>query len=152
MRALTWRGKRDVRIEQVADPKLAEPTDTIVRVTTSGLCGSDLHLYEVLTPFLSAGDVLGHEPMGVVEEMATAVHDLRLGQRVVVPLQKQVQIRMGQANVKRWVDALLPPLTDDDPLRVQEFATHTLPLEQAPQAYEMFQSKSDGAFKVVFDP
>ncbi len=90
--------------------------------------------------------------MGVVEEMGTAVHDLRPGQRVVIPLQKQVQIRMGQANVKRWVDALLPPLTDDDPLRVQEFATHTLPLEQAPQAYEMFQSKSDGAFKVVFDP
>ncbi len=393
MRALTWQGKRDVRVEQVADPKLAEPTDAIVRVTTSGLCGSDLHLYEVLTPFLSAGDVLGHEPMGVVEETGSAVHDLRPGQRVVIPFQvacgqcfmcdrnlqtqceatqvteqgmgaalfgytrlygglpggqaeylrvpqaqythipvpdgppderflylsdvlptawqaveyaeipregsitvlglgpiglmacriaahrgagriigvdlvperldraaregcetlnlrdtkdpasiirdrtsgrgtdsvidavgmeahgspvgqlahqittllpdflaqrlmgwagidrlsalylaidcvrrggtlslsgvyggqadpmpmlslfdKQVQIRMGQANVKRWVDSLLPLLTDDDPLRVQEFATHTLPLEQAPQAYEMFQSKSDGAFKVVFNP
>jgi threonine dehydrogenase-like Zn-dependent dehydrogenase len=59
---------------------------------------------------------------------------------------------MGQANVRRWVDDLLPLLTDDDPLGVEGFATHHLPLEDAPQAYKMFQTKSDGAVKVVFTP
>jgi threonine dehydrogenase-like Zn-dependent dehydrogenase len=65
---------------------------------------------------------------------------------------KQVQIRMGQANVKRWVDDILPLLTDDDPLGVDTFATHHLPLEDAPDAYETFQKKEDGAIKVVFRP
>ena len=66
---------------------------------------------------------------------------------------KQVQLRMGQANVRRWIDDLLPLLTDDaDPLGVDGFATHHLPLEEAPKAYEMFQKKEDGAFKVLFRP
>ena len=65
---------------------------------------------------------------------------------------KQIQLRMGQANVRRWVDDILPLLTDDDPLGVDDFATHHVPLTEAPQAYEMFQKKEDGAFKVVFRP
>ena len=66
---------------------------------------------------------------------------------------KQVQLRMGQANVRRWVDDILPLLTDDDdPLGVDDFATHHLPLDEAPQAYKMFQTKADGAVKVVFRP
>src|SRR3954451_19792362 len=65
MKALTWQGKRDVRVETVPDPSIEQPTDAIIRVTSTGLCGSDLHLYEVLGPFLDAGDVLGHEPMGI---------------------------------------------------------------------------------------
>src|ERR671930_563648 len=69
MRALTWQGRRDVRVENVPDPTIEQPTDAIIRVTSSGLCGSDLHLYEVLGPFLQPGDVLGHEPMGIVEEV-----------------------------------------------------------------------------------
>ncbi|NIL49143.1 glutathione-dependent formaldehyde dehydrogenase [Streptomyces sp. 2BBP-J2] len=87
MKALTWQGKRDVRVETVPDPKIEEPTDAIIRVTTSGLCGSDLHLYEVLTPFMTPGDILGHEPMGIVEEVGAAVPDLQAGDRVVVPFQ-----------------------------------------------------------------
>ncbi|MFD3627729.1 MULTISPECIES: zinc-dependent alcohol dehydrogenase [unclassified Streptomyces] len=87
MRALTWQGKRDVRLETVPDPKIEEPTDAIIRVTSSGLCGSDLHLYEVLTPFMTPGDILGHEPMGIVEEVGAAVPDLQAGDRVVVPFQ-----------------------------------------------------------------
>ncbi len=87
MKALTWQGKRDVRVETVPDPKIEEPTDAIIRVTTSGLCGSDLHLYEVLTPFMTPGDILGHEPMGIVEEVGAAVPDLQVGDRVVVPFQ-----------------------------------------------------------------
>ena len=393
MRALTWHGKRDVRIDTVPDPKIEVPTDAIVRVTSSGICGSDLHLYEVLTPYLDAGDILGHEPMGIVEEVGSGVTNLAPGDRVVIPFQiacghcymcdlslftqcettqvreqgsgaalfgysklygqvpggqaeylrvpqahfgpvkvpdgvpddrylylsdvlptawqavayadakpggslvvlglgpigdmcvriaqqlgvanvigidpvperrarlaargatvidptasddvlglvqeltggrgadavidavgmeahgsspekaaqtmvgflpdavadrlmrksgvdrlaalhlamdlvrrggtvslsgvyggsadpmpmlymfdKQIQLRMGQANVKRWVDDILPFLGDDDPLGVDSFATHHVPLEEAPAAYEMFQKKTDGAVKVVFRP
>jgi threonine dehydrogenase-like Zn-dependent dehydrogenase len=393
MRALTWHGKRDVRVEDVPDPRIEEPTDAIIKITSSGLCGSDLHLYEVLGPYLHAGDILGHEPMGIVEEVGAGVTNLEVGDRVVVPFQiacgscfmcsgglhtqcettqvteqgkgaalfgytdlygsvpgaqaeylrvpqahfgpivvpegpaddrflflsdvlptawqavayaetpkdgtlavlglgpigemacriakhlgvervigidlvperlaraaahgvetldlrdhgdiaqvvremtsgrgadavidavgmeahgspigkvahqmlsflpdvvgrkimetagidrlgalypaldmvrrggtvslsgvyggsadplplldmfdKQIQLRMGQANVKRWVDDIMPLLTDEDPLGVDDFATHRVPLEQAPQMYEDFQQKRDGVFKVVFQP
>ncbi|MFF8413929.1 zinc-dependent alcohol dehydrogenase [Streptomyces omiyaensis] len=85
MRALTWQGKRDVRVDTVPDPVIRDDDDVIVRITTTGLCGSDLHLYEVLGAFLDPGDILGHEPMGVVEEVGPAVTALRPGDRVVVP-------------------------------------------------------------------
>ncbi|MEX2984191.1 zinc-dependent alcohol dehydrogenase [Streptomyces sp. C36] len=85
MRALTWHGKRDVRVDTVPDPRLERPTDVIVRVTSTGICGSDLHLYELLAPYLDPGDILGHEPMGVVEEVGREVTSLALGDRVVVP-------------------------------------------------------------------
>jgi threonine dehydrogenase-like Zn-dependent dehydrogenase len=394
MKAVTWQGKRDVQVDTVPDPILKDPTDVIVRVTSSGLCGSDLHLYETLGPFLDAGDILGHEPMGIVEDVGPAVTAVKPGDRVVVPFNvscgtcfmctgglqsqcettqvheqgtgaalfgytklygqvpggqaellrvpfgntlpikvphgpkdqrflflsdvlptawqavayadvpdggslvvlglgpigdmatriagqqgvqevigvdlvperlqrarehgvttvdlndhegdlgevirdltdgrgadavidavgmeahgapgaklaqqitgllpdalaqklmeragvdrlaalysaidlvrrggtisisgvyggmadplpmlqlfdKQIQVRMGQANVWNWVPAILPLLTDEDPLGVDGFATHTLPLAQAPQAYEMFQKKRDGAVKIVFEP
>jgi threonine dehydrogenase-like Zn-dependent dehydrogenase len=85
MKALTWHGRRDVRVDTVDDPSIEQPTDAIVRVTSTGLCGSDLHLYEVLGPFLGEGDILGHEPMGVVEAVGAEITDLRPGDRVVVP-------------------------------------------------------------------
>ncbi len=87
MKALTWHGKRDVRCETVPDPEIAEPTDAIVRITTSAICGSDLHLYEVLGPFIREGMILGHEPMGIVEEVGTAVTELKKGDRIVLPFQ-----------------------------------------------------------------
>jgi threonine dehydrogenase-like Zn-dependent dehydrogenase len=87
MRAVTWQGKRDVRVENVPDPRIEEPTDAVIRITSTGLCGSDLHLYEVLTPFMTPGDILGHEPMGIVEEVGAGVPDLQAGDRVVVPFQ-----------------------------------------------------------------
>ncbi|WLW50753.1 zinc-dependent alcohol dehydrogenase [Streptomyces sp. YU58] len=87
MKAVTWQGKRDVRVESVPDPEIQEPTDAVIRVTSTGLCGSDLHLYEVLTPFMTPGDILGHEPMGIVEEVGAGVPDLAVGDRVVVPFQ-----------------------------------------------------------------
>jgi threonine dehydrogenase-like Zn-dependent dehydrogenase len=87
MKALTWQGKRDVRVEEVPDPVISEPTDAIIRVTTTGICGSDLHLYEVMTAFLEPGDILGHEPMGIVEEVGAGVTDLAPGDRVVIPFQ-----------------------------------------------------------------
>jgi threonine dehydrogenase-like Zn-dependent dehydrogenase len=87
VKAVTWQGKRDVRVEDVPDPTIEEPTDAIVRITSSGICGSDLHLSEVLGPFMGEGDVLGHEPMGVVEEVGPGVANLAPGDRVVVPFQ-----------------------------------------------------------------
>ncbi|PKV82876.1 alcohol dehydrogenase catalytic domain-containing protein [Streptomyces sp. TLI_146] len=85
MRALTWQGKRDVRVETVPDPRIEQPDDIVVRVTSTGICGSDLHLYELFGPYLDPGDILGHEAMGVVEEVGPDVSELSPGDRVVIP-------------------------------------------------------------------
>jgi threonine dehydrogenase-like Zn-dependent dehydrogenase len=85
MKALTWHGKRDVRVDTVPDPTLQESTDAIIRVTSSGLCGSDLHLYELFGPFIDEGDILGHEPMGIVEAVGADVTHIQPGDRVVIP-------------------------------------------------------------------
>jgi threonine dehydrogenase-like Zn-dependent dehydrogenase len=85
MRAVTWHGKRDVRVDNVPDPTIQAPTDAIVRITSTGICGSDLHLYEILVPFMGEGNILGHEPMGVVEEVGSEVRELSPGDRVVIP-------------------------------------------------------------------
>ena len=85
MKALTWQGKRDVRVDEVPDPAIEQPTDAIVKITSTAICGSDLHLYEVLGPFLSPGDVLGHEAMGIVEEVGPDVTHIKPGDRVVIP-------------------------------------------------------------------
>ncbi|MFC4118685.1 zinc-dependent alcohol dehydrogenase [Nonomuraea zeae] len=85
MKAVTWHGKRDVRVEEVPDPVIKEPNDAVIRVTSTGICGSDLHLYEVLGPFMADGDILGHEPMGIVEEVGPAISTLKPGDRVVIP-------------------------------------------------------------------
>ncbi|OLB66290.1 MAG: hypothetical protein AUI10_03130 [Actinobacteria bacterium 13_2_20CM_2_72_6] len=82
---MTWHGRRDVRVENVPDPAIQDPDDIVIRVTSSGICGSDLHLYEVLGPFMTEGDILGHEPMGIVEEVGPAITNLRTGDRVVIP-------------------------------------------------------------------
>ncbi|MGW9347816.1 Threonine dehydrogenase [Nocardiopsis flavescens] len=87
MKAVVWHGTRDVRTEEVPDPRIEEPGDVVLRVDASGLCGSDLHLYEVLGPFMNEGDILGHEPLGTVEEVGPGVSALAPGDRVVVPFQ-----------------------------------------------------------------
>jgi threonine dehydrogenase-like Zn-dependent dehydrogenase len=85
VKAVTFHGKRDVRVDTVPDPSLQAPTDAVIRVTSSGICGSDLHLYEVMGPFIDEGDILGHEPMGVVEEVGSEVEHIAPGDRVVIP-------------------------------------------------------------------
>jgi len=85
MKALTFHGKRDVRVDDVPDPRIEEPTDAIIRVTSTAICGSDLHLYETLGMFIDEGDILGHEPMGIVEEVGPKVEHIEPGDRVVVP-------------------------------------------------------------------
>ncbi|MGI8621935.1 MAG: alcohol dehydrogenase catalytic domain-containing protein, partial [Solirubrobacteraceae bacterium] len=85
MKAVAWHGNHDVRVDTVPDPTIEHPTDAIIRVTSSGICGSDLHLYEVLGPYIDAGDILGHEPMGIVEEVGAEVTQIKAGDRVVIP-------------------------------------------------------------------
>ncbi|SDC58929.1 Threonine dehydrogenase [Geodermatophilus telluris] len=85
MRAVTWHGRADVQVDTVPDPTLQEDTDVVVEITSSGICGSDLHLIEVMAPFMTKGDVMGHEPMGVVREVGSAVTAVKPGDRVVVP-------------------------------------------------------------------
>jgi threonine dehydrogenase-like Zn-dependent dehydrogenase len=85
MRALCWHGKGQVRIKKVPDPKIVNPRDAIVRVTSTAICGSDLHLYNGMIPSMKSGDVLGHEFMGEVVEVGSAVRNLSRGERVVVP-------------------------------------------------------------------
>jgi threonine dehydrogenase-like Zn-dependent dehydrogenase len=85
MKAVTWQGKRSLSVDTVPDPTIIEPTDAIVQVTSSAICGSDLHLYELFGPFIDKGDVLGHEPMGIVVEVGSAITNLTVGDRVVVP-------------------------------------------------------------------
>lgn len=85
MRAVTWQGRRNVSVDNVPDPAIKEPTDAIIKVTSTNICGSDLHLYEVLSAFMNPGDIIGHEAMGVVEETGAAVGDLKVGDRVVIP-------------------------------------------------------------------
>jgi threonine dehydrogenase-like Zn-dependent dehydrogenase len=85
MKAVAWHGNHDVRVDTVPDPTIEHPTDAIIRVTSSGICGSDLHLYEVLGPYIDEGDILGHEPMGIVEEVGGEVTHIAPGDRVVIP-------------------------------------------------------------------
>jgi len=85
MKALCWHGKSDVRIDSVPDPKIQDARDAIVRITTTAICGSDLHLFDGFMPTMKQGDILGHEPMGEVVEVGSAVQNLQRGDRVVVP-------------------------------------------------------------------
>ncbi|WP_186629788.1 zinc-dependent alcohol dehydrogenase [Rhodococcus sp. BP22] len=87
MKAVTWHGKRDVRVDTVPDPIIEKPTDAVIEVTSTNICGSDLHLYEVLGAFMNPGDILGHEPMGIVREVGKEVTNLAVGDRVVIPFQ-----------------------------------------------------------------
>lgn len=95
MKAVTWHGRRDVRVDTVPDPRIETPTDAIIEVTSTNICGSDLHLYEVLGAFMHEGDILGHEPMGIVREVGSDVDGLSVGDRVVVPF----QISCGHCNM-----------------------------------------------------
>ncbi|OMH34124.1 zinc-dependent alcohol dehydrogenase [Tersicoccus sp. Bi-70] len=85
MKAVTWQGKRKVSTETVPDPTIQQPTDAIIEVTSTAICGSDLHLYEVLGPYMTPGDILGHEPMGIVREVGSGITNLSEGDRVVIP-------------------------------------------------------------------
>ncbi|MDB5296787.1 MAG: Alcohol dehydrogenase GroES domain protein [Phycisphaerales bacterium] len=85
MKAVTWHGRHDVRVENVPDPKILQPRDAIVKITSTCICGSDLHLYDGFIPAMRSGDILGHEFMGEVVELGSEVRNLQVGDRVIVP-------------------------------------------------------------------
>ena len=85
MKALCWFGKNDVRVRDVPDPRIVNPKDAIVEISSTAICGSDLHLYGGFIPSMQRGDILGHEFMGRVVEVGSGVHRVRVGDRVVVP-------------------------------------------------------------------
>lgn len=87
MQAVVWQDKFDVRAEEVPDPVVQDPGDAVIRVTSTNICGSDLHLYDPLAAFMHPGDILGHEAMGIVEEVGSGVTELAAGDRVVIPFQ-----------------------------------------------------------------
>ncbi|GFG86179.1 zinc-dependent alcohol dehydrogenase [Mycolicibacter algericus] len=113
MRAVTWQGKRKVQVDTVPDPVIEKSTDAVIEVTTTNICGSDLHLYEVLGAFMDPGDILGHEPMGVVAEVGSAVTNLKAGDRVVIPF----QIACGHCSMCR---RSLPTQCDTTRVREQD--------------------------------
>ena len=85
MKAVTWQGRQKIEVREVADPRIELPNDIVIKVSSTAICGSDLHLYSVLGPYLAAGDVLGHETMGVITEVGAEITELAVGDRVVVP-------------------------------------------------------------------
>ena len=85
MKALCWHGKSDVRCETVPDPKIEHPRDAIIKVTACAICGSDLHIYNGIIPYMESGDIIGHETMGEVVEVGRENTKLKVGDRVVVP-------------------------------------------------------------------
>ena len=85
MKALFWNGKNDVRVETVPDPKIEHPRDAVIKITSTAICGSDLHLFDGYQPTMEKGDVLGHENMGEVVEVGSGVSNLKVGDKVVVP-------------------------------------------------------------------
>src|SRR5688572_3289463 len=115
MKALTWCAPYKVNVENVPDPKLINPRDAIVRLTSTCICGSDLHMYDGFIPFMKPGDILGHEPMGIVEELGPDVDSSRVkvGDRVVVPFpiacgacwfcQNQLTASCDNTNTKSWM-------------------------------------------------
>lgn len=85
MKALTWHGQGDVRVDNHPDPQIEDPGDVVIKVTSTAICGSDLHLFDGFVPMMKEGDIIGHEPMGIVEEVGSSVTKLKKGDRVVVP-------------------------------------------------------------------
>jgi threonine dehydrogenase-like Zn-dependent dehydrogenase len=146
MRALTWHGKRDVRVEEVPDPKIEEPTDAIsIGQPITERFGVDR--LRALTD--SIATVRRGGTLSIVGVYGGAIDPLPMMEM----FDKGIQLRMGQCHVKRWIGDILPLVVDDgDPLGTETLATQHLPLEQAPHGYDIFQKKAEGCVKVLLQP
>jgi len=162
MKAVCWKGKHDVAVEEVPDPKIEHPRDAIVRITSTAICGSDLHLYDGVVQTMERGDILGHEFMGEIVELVPEVTNLKVGDRVIVPFfldkipygaafAKGLTFKMGQTHVQRYTRPLLERI-ESGKIDPSFLITHVLPLDSAPEAYETFKQKKDGCIKVVMKP
>ena len=109
MKATAWHGKHDVRVDNVPDPKIQDPRDAILRISATAICGSDLHIYDGYIPTMEKGDILGHEFMGVVEEVGSD-HRLKKGDRVIIPF----QIACGQCYFCQRMETALCDTTNPE--------------------------------------
>lgn len=164
---MSWHGKRDVRVDTVPDPAIREPTDAIVRVTTTAICGSDLHLYEVLGPFLEEGGVLGHEPMGIVEAVGSEVTHIQPGDGVVVPPTAWQAVEyadipeggsvavLGLGPIGQFCCRIAAHRGAGKVIGV-DLVSERLDLARqfgaVPHGYDIFQKKADRAVKVLLHP
>lgn len=155
MKALVFHKPGDVRVDTVTDPQIKDPGDAILRVTATAICGSDLHIYNGLIP-QARPLVLGHEFMGIVEEVGRGVTKLKKGDRVIVPF----PVACGQCffcaldlpgHCERSNPELLG-LVGSGRLRADDIITHSLPLARAPHGYEVFCKKLEACVKVVLTP
>ncbi|MGH2353273.1 MAG: alcohol dehydrogenase catalytic domain-containing protein [Chloroflexota bacterium] len=169
MKAVCWYGKNDVRVETVPEPRIINPRDAIVKVSSTVICGSDLHLYDGYIPTMQQGDIVGHEFMGQVVEVGPAVDNLTAGERVAVPFTiacggcfyyklnfgaafgKGLTLKMGQTHVHKYLRPLLERIQrgEIDPSFI---IAHRLRLDEAPQGYATFKHREDGCVKVVMTP
>jgi threonine dehydrogenase-like Zn-dependent dehydrogenase len=147
MKAVVYERKTDVRVQDVEDARIEQPTDVVVRITSTGICGSDLHMYEGRTE-MQKGQVLGHENMGVIEQVGESVRVLKKGDRVVI---KGISIGTGQCPVKRY-NAYLRDLIVAGKARPSFIVSHRVDLDQAPDAYRRFDQRRDGYTKVILKP
>ena len=174
MKAIAFRGVHDVRVESIADPGIVEPTDAVVRITTSAVCGSDLHQYHGRVPGIEPGAIMGHEFMGVVEEVGREVRAVSKGDRVVAPfsiscgrcewcrrgLPTQCSTtgravfggRFGKQYPGAQAERIRVPFAEVGKLQPTRIITHTLPLADAPRGYKIFDEKEDRAIKVLLKP
>ena len=132
MKALVWHGKSDVRCDTVPDPTIEDPHDVIVKITSTAICGSDLHLYDGYMPMMEDGDILGHEPLGAF-------------------MNKGLTMKTGQTHVKRYSEKLLG-MIDAGEIEPSFVITHSRPLAEGPEMYKTFRDKQDGCIKVVLKP
>ena len=101
MRALTWHGKHDVRVDTVDDPEILNPRDAIIKITSTAICGSDLHLYDGYIPTMKSGDILGHEFMGEVVEVGSEITNLQKGDRVALMMPNLLQYPVALFGILR---------------------------------------------------
>lgn len=174
MRALAWQRAGRVAVEEVPEPQIIEPSDAIIRVTSAAVCGSDLHLLDVLAPFLHRGDVLGHETMGVVERPGSGTpgarraprgRDVRPGDTALAAVRQRTHGRGPDSvidavgmeahgnPVAAFAQAAAGSLPNPaDPLGTEDLVTHRGSLDDAPELYDAFRDKDDGCVKVVLSP
>jgi threonine dehydrogenase-like Zn-dependent dehydrogenase len=160
MKALTWHGRSDVRYESVPDPSIVDATDAIVRITSTAICGSDLHLYDGFNPFMLMMEtdrahvlreaILCCRPGGTI-----SIPGVYFGVADKIPLgpfmNKGLTLRTGQTHMPKYLEPLLRRV-EENSVDLSFIITHTAPLSRGPELYQTFRDKQDGCIKCVLKP